>query len=90
MYEVTLKKIESMNGDSCGETVYGLAFDMPEVGNRFFMYVNPLDNQNINRYIHTTPVHSVEQLKGELVFKTNNSVYVLVNVGKANVSISDN
>lgn len=89
MYYATLKKIESTHNNLRTETVDGLIPDIPVVGSNFFMYSSQTITPDTNiRHIYTTPVKEVRvnAENGDIVFRTENSLYVLTNVKYADPS----
>ena len=91
MYYVTLRKIESIHNNITSSEINGLATELPAVGKAFFMYSHNSVTKDIQRYIHTTNVVSVANnlTENEILFKTRNSTYILINIQKASFELDD-
>jgi hypothetical protein len=84
---VTLKKIESNHNNLRTDEVTGITHNLPEVGERFFMYAEALEEGDV-RHIYTSPIKEVREVDNEIVFKTENSVYSLIVDGEHNANLS--
>lgn len=86
MYYVTLKKIESTHNNVCTETMHGLTPALPVVGRQFFMYSDEVLTPGTDtRFINTTTIQGVkvDEENGEIVFRTQNSIYTLTDISRA-------
>jgi hypothetical protein len=89
MYYVTLTKIESTHNNLRTNEVNGLAVELPVVGSAFFMYSSEILTEGTNvRHIHTSEIKDVksDMETGEIVFRTQNSLYALTNIKRADPS----
>jgi hypothetical protein len=89
MYYVTLKKIESTHSNVRTDQINGLATELPVVGQQFFMYSSEVLTEGTNvRHIHTSEIKDVkvDAQTGEIVFRTQNSLYALTNIKRADPS----
>jgi hypothetical protein len=86
MYYATLKKIESTHNNVRTDTVKGLVPEMPTTGKPFFMYSSEVLTPGTNlRHIYTTEIKevTVNEENGDIVFRTENSLYVLTSIVRA-------
>lgn len=90
MYYATLKRIESNHNNVRTDTVDGLIPELPVVGKPFFMYSEEVLTPDTNiRSIYTfSEVVEVKfnEENGDIVFRTQNSLYAITNVRKADPS----
>jgi hypothetical protein len=75
MFSVILKQIETTLNPLRTSKVIGLAPELPKVGRSFFMYAEGLEEGV--RHVYTSMVTEVKEVDGEVVFKTQNSLYSL-------------
>jgi hypothetical protein len=86
MYYVTLKKIESKHNNLRTDIVNGLVPELPIIGNRLFMYSKEVLTPGTDtRYVFTSPIKDVvvNAENNDIVFRTENSLYVLTNIVRA-------
>lgn len=77
-YKVKLTKVKSTHTNLRTDTVEGTAFALPEVGDSFAMFGEPLDpNVGNMRGVYTTEIKSCERIGNEFQFTTLNSTYRL-------------
>lgn len=90
MYYITLNKIESTHKNLRTDVVNGVAPELPVVGQRFFMYSDEVLTEATNvRHIYTSVIASVDNQGDDIIFKTENSLYMLSNIKRA-VSAQNN
>lgn len=78
----TLAKLSSNNMNLRTKEVYGEFRNLPECGQRFVIYADPLTEGAIVREISTSAVTSVNRVREKIRFTTMNSEYLLtVTVG---------
>jgi len=58
-----------------------LAPELPQISKHFFMYSNEVLTPDTSiRYVYTSLIQDVKEKDNEIVFRTENSVYVLSNI----------
>jgi hypothetical protein len=75
--KIKLTRIKSTHDELKAAVVEGTAPYLPEVGYRFEMLAEPLDNTMSARVVVTTPIVAVEQIDSTYRFKTKHSEYQL-------------
>jgi len=76
-YKVRLTKIKSNHNNIRTSTVEGVTYKLPEVGDTFTLFAEPLDPHFDLRGVYTTEVKLVERIGNEFQFSTANSTYKL-------------
>ena len=81
MFSITMTKVESTHKNLRTDVVKGLAPELPQIGKHFFMYSNEVLTPDTSiRYVYTSLIQDVKEKDNEIVFRTENSVYVLSNI----------
>jgi len=75
--KVKLTRIESTHNNLRTDSVKGVCFDFPVVGEAFTMYGGTLTGVSGVRAIITSSVEWIKMVDGDFIFKTKNSLYEL-------------
>lgn len=77
-YKVKLTKIKSNHSNLRTDVIEGTTYALPEVGDSFAMFGEPLDPTVGNvRGVYTTEIKVCERVGNEFQFVTENSTYKL-------------
>lgn len=76
-YSVRLTKILSNHQFLRTDVVEGITENLPMFNESFCMLAESLTEGKQVRSVNTSPVQSIEEIDGKILFKTNNSVYEL-------------
>ena len=77
MYEVKLTQLSSSHNNVRTKEIVGKCYNLPKVGNAFFMVAAPLDKRAAVRYFHSSRIEKVTGKYPKFRFKTLNSLYKL-------------
>jgi hypothetical protein len=76
-YQVKLTKIKSTHNNLRTDVIEGKTFKLPEVGDSFAMFGEPLTEGFDTRAVYTTEIKVCDRQGNEFMFVTENSTYKL-------------
>lgn len=76
-FKVKLTKIKSNHSNLRTDVIEGVTFKLPEVGDSFSLFGEPLNLAFDCRAVYTTEIKVCERIGNEIQFTTVNSIYKL-------------